>query len=66
MTPTDIPTALAVATALRVFAPDLRRLTRRALREGVRAGAAALVEEGRRRPPGRRGPLASAVRKEES
>jgi hypothetical protein len=40
--------ALVVSTtALRVFTPDVRRLTRCLLRTGVRVGAAALVEDRR-------------------
>ncbi|MFI6730138.1 hypothetical protein [Streptomyces atratus] len=36
--------ALAVVTALRVFAPDVRALTRRLLSAGVRIGATQLLE----------------------
>ncbi|MFE3829792.1 hypothetical protein [Streptomyces sp. NPDC059092] len=51
-------------TAVRVFAPDLRRLTRCLLRAGVRVGAAALVEDHHR--AGARGAtLAPAARDEE-
>ncbi|MGW7052333.1 hypothetical protein [Streptomyces sp. NPDC054887] len=45
MTPDDVFALLLLATALRVFTPDLRHLTRRLLRAGVRVGAAALVED---------------------
>ncbi|WP_406447418.1 hypothetical protein OG782_01195 [Streptomyces sp. NBC_00876] len=49
MTPHDMLALLVVATAVRVFAPDLRSLSRRALGAGVRAGATALMEDHRRR-----------------
>lgn len=59
------PSALLVlVTVLRVFAPDLRALTRAMLRAGVRVGAAALVEE-HRRPLEPRESLAPASRDEE-
>ncbi|MFF3343237.1 hypothetical protein [Streptomyces flavidovirens] len=45
MTPDDLFALLLLATAVRVFAPDLRHLTRRLLRAGVRVGAAALIED---------------------
>ncbi|MEU3713791.1 hypothetical protein [Streptomyces catenulae] len=48
MTLNDALAPLVLLTTVRVFAPDLRHLTRRLLRAGVRVGAAALVEE---RPP---------------
>ncbi|MGW1840443.1 hypothetical protein [Streptomyces sp. BBFR2] len=48
MTLNDALAPLLLLTAVRVFAPDLRHLTRRLLRAGVRVGAAALVED---RPP---------------
>ncbi|MCB5911835.1 hypothetical protein [Streptomyces pinistramenti] len=47
MTLNDALASLVLITALRVFAPDLRHLTRRLLRAGVRVGAAALVEDHR-------------------
>ncbi|MFE4368302.1 hypothetical protein ACFRMN_08640 [Streptomyces sp. NPDC056835] len=45
MTPNDVFALLVLATAVRVFASDLRHLTRRLLRAGVRVGAAALIED---------------------
>ncbi|MBT2510705.1 hypothetical protein J7I98_33710 [Streptomyces sp. ISL-98] len=45
MTPDDVFALLLLATAVRVFTPDLRHLTRRLLRAGVRVGAAALIED---------------------
>ncbi|MEV6420973.1 hypothetical protein [Streptomyces sp. NPDC051662] len=45
MTPNDVFALLVLATAVRVFASDLRYLTRRLLRAGVRVGAAALIED---------------------
>ncbi|MEU0955852.1 hypothetical protein ABZ353_26485 [Streptomyces niveus] len=45
MTLNDVLALLVLATAARVFIPDLRYLTRRLLRAGVRVGAAALVED---------------------
>ncbi|MGW6309089.1 hypothetical protein [Streptomyces niveus] len=45
MTLNDVLALLVLATAARVFTPDLRYLTRRLLRAGVRVGAAALVED---------------------
>lgn len=59
------PSALLVlVTVLRVFAPDLRALTRALLRAGVRVGVAALVED-HRRPREPREPLVPAGRDEE-
>ncbi|MGA4846593.1 hypothetical protein ACOBQB_10100 [Streptomyces sp. G5(2025)] len=40
----DLLAALVVITAVRVFAPDARRLTRRLLRAGVRVGASELLK----------------------
>ncbi|MEV7085690.1 hypothetical protein AB0O07_07325 [Streptomyces sp. NPDC093085] len=54
-----------IATATRVFAPDLRHLTRCLLRAAVRAGAAALVED-HHRAAARDGILAPAAREEEA
>lgn len=45
MTVHDLLSALVVTTALRVFAPDARALTRRLLRAGVRIGASELLTE---------------------
>ncbi|BAU85333.1 hypothetical protein SLA_4445 [Streptomyces laurentii] len=45
MTVHDLLIALVVLTALRVFAPDARALTRRLLRAGVRIGATELLTE---------------------
>ncbi|MFF1698123.1 hypothetical protein ACFVXC_31650 [Streptomyces sp. NPDC058257] len=42
----DVLAATVVITALRVFAPDARRLTRRLLRAGVRVGANELLRSG--------------------
>ncbi|MFJ2172823.1 MULTISPECIES: hypothetical protein [unclassified Streptomyces] len=64
MTTDDVLALLVFTTAARVFAPDLRCLTRRLLRAGVRVGAAALVED-HHRAAARGGPLAPAVREEE-
>ncbi|MER5312620.1 hypothetical protein ABT034_33125 [Streptomyces sp. NPDC002773] len=47
MTVHDLLIALVVLTALRVFAPDARALTRRVLRAGVRIGATELLTETR-------------------
>lgn len=59
------PSALLVlATAARVFSPDVRALTRALLRTGVRVGAAALLEDSRRPGPLRE-PLVPAGREEE-
>lgn len=43
----DLLLALAVLTAVRVFAPDVRALTRRLLTAGVRIGATELLTEAR-------------------
>ncbi|MFJ6354856.1 hypothetical protein ACIQKB_36035 [Streptomyces sp. NPDC092046] len=43
----DLLLALAVGTALRVFGPDVRALTRRLLTAGVRIGATELLTEAR-------------------
>ncbi|MBP2401096.1 hypothetical protein [Streptomyces syringium] len=43
MTVNDALSALVVATALRVFAPDVRTLARRVLSAGVRVGTAGLL-----------------------
>lgn len=43
----DALAATVVITALRVFAPDARHLTRRLLRAGVRVGARELLNGGR-------------------
>ncbi|MFG2222509.1 hypothetical protein [Streptomyces sp. NPDC048644] len=51
MTLNDALASLALITAVRVFAPDMRHLTRRLLRAGVRVGAAALVEDHRTAAP---------------
>ncbi|MEU0278688.1 hypothetical protein ACIOGX_02540 [Streptomyces sp. NPDC088147] len=51
MTPNDVFALLVLATAARVFASDLRYLTRRLLRAGVRVGAAALIEDRHRGAP---------------
>ncbi|PVE11113.1 hypothetical protein OIE62_36990 [Streptomyces scopuliridis] len=51
MTPNDVFALLVLATAVRVFASDLRYLTRRLLRAGVRVGAAALIEDHHRGAP---------------
>ncbi|MFD4479052.1 MULTISPECIES: hypothetical protein [unclassified Streptomyces] len=40
----ELLAATVVVTALRVFAPDARHLTRRLLRAGVRVGAAELLK----------------------
>ncbi|MDV5143168.1 hypothetical protein R1T08_02280 [Streptomyces sp. SBC-4] len=45
MTVHDLLIALVLVTALRVFAPDARALTRRLLSAGVRIGAAELLAE---------------------
>lgn len=45
MTVHDLLIALVLVTALRVFAPDARALTRRLLSAGVRIGAAELLVE---------------------
>ncbi|MFG2111485.1 hypothetical protein ACGFRB_02385 [Streptomyces sp. NPDC048718] len=50
MTVHDLPLALVVLTALRVFAPDARALTRRLLRAGVRIGATELFSEAQEPP----------------
>jgi hypothetical protein len=42
----DALAATVVITALRVFAPDARHLTRRLLRAGVRVGADELLKGG--------------------
>lgn len=47
---------LAVATAVRVFAPDAVRLGRRGLAAGVMVGFAALTERGRSGDPAPRAP----------
>ncbi|MFF1834502.1 hypothetical protein ACFVXE_09910 [Streptomyces sp. NPDC058231] len=65
MTPNDTLALLVLATAVRVFAPDLRYLTRRLLRAGVRVGAAALVED-RRSGALRVEPGSAAVQNEEA
>lgn len=44
MTVNDALALLAVATALRVFLPDLRTATRRLLRTAVRAGVTELLQ----------------------
>ncbi|WP_331752084.1 hypothetical protein [Streptomyces sp. NBC_00829] len=44
MTFNDLLAVLGMVTALRVFAPDVRALTRRLLSAGVRMGAAGLLE----------------------
>lgn len=54
-----------LATAVRVFAPDLRSAVRFLLRTGVRVGAAALVEDSTRRGPVHE-PLVPASRTEEA
>ncbi|MEV5864843.1 hypothetical protein AB0L83_34770 [Streptomyces sp. NPDC052071] len=41
----DFLVVLAVVTALRVFAPDARALTRRLLSAGVRVGTTQLLED---------------------
>ncbi|MEV7296670.1 hypothetical protein AB0N79_34375 [Streptomyces microflavus] len=41
----DLLVVLAVVTALRVFAPDARALTRRLLSAGVRVGTTQLMED---------------------
>jgi hypothetical protein len=46
--------ALVIATAVRVFAPDAVRLTRRGLAAGVRVGAASLADPRRTARPARR------------
>lgn len=59
------PSALLVlVTVVRVFAPDIRTLTRALLRTGVRVGAAALLEDSRPLRPSRE-PLVPAGREEE-
>lgn len=60
----DPSAVLVLATVVRVFAPDVRSLTRLLLRVGVRVGATALMEDARR-PRGPREPLARADREEE-
>ncbi|MFD6532162.1 hypothetical protein [Streptomyces sp. NPDC060184] len=45
MTVHDLLSVLVVPTVLRVFAPDVRALTRRLLRAGVRIGATELLTE---------------------
>ncbi|WP_189269489.1 hypothetical protein [Streptomyces fuscichromogenes] len=50
MTVNDGLALLAVATALRVFLPDLRVVTRRLLRASVQAGVAELVQTRPARP----------------
>ncbi|MFF9870520.1 hypothetical protein ACF1G0_35020 [Streptomyces sp. NPDC013953] len=64
MTVHDALTAVVVGTALRVFAPDVRTLVRRALSAGVRVGAAGLVENTSR--TARTTALPSALRDEEA
>ncbi|GGP00097.1 hypothetical protein [Wenjunlia tyrosinilytica] len=57
MTVNDALAAVVVATALRVFAPDVRTLTRRVLSAGVRVGAAGLLEDTTRSAAGPTPPL---------
>ncbi|MGW6268351.1 hypothetical protein [Streptomyces sp. NPDC055060] len=47
----DVLAATVVVTALRVFAPDVRHLTRRLLGAGVRVGAGELLRGGRPAEP---------------
>jgi hypothetical protein len=65
VTPNDVFALLVLATAVRVFASDLRYLTRRVLRAGVRVGAAALMEDRHRSDP-RAEVFAPAARDEEA
>ncbi|MEV0694056.1 hypothetical protein [Streptomyces sp. NPDC050388] len=44
MTVDDLLAVLVGVTALRVFAPDVRKVTRRLLRAGVRVGVTELLQ----------------------
>ncbi|MFE6164210.1 hypothetical protein ACFQ7F_35430 [Streptomyces sp. NPDC056486] len=58
----DVLAATVVITALRVFAPDARHLTRRLLRAGVRVGADELLKGGH---PADTAPSLTAASKDE-
>lgn len=60
----DPSAVLVLVTVARVFIPDVRALARVLLRTGVRVGAAALLEDSRRRTL--REPLVPLGREEEA